>query len=399
MEPATARQSMKKRPHKAHYGAGRAGVGLFALTAFTMSGACAPGGRDLNEARYQPSDCQRIDLVSPSGDKIVGAEDLAVNRRDGVLYISAYDRRAVEKAIDKRAASLPEGGLYHVPLPALRDATRRKTATINVLRLIEPSALRNGLRPHGISYDEDAQSLAVINRGYEKAGKKWRMTPKILRVSTTANVEEITAKLEDSVEAAHCAANDLWTDESGLLSTFDHAACDWRSGIEDVLGFQRSGVADGDRIVFNRAGLANGIARLKNGQTIVAATRQKALLFIRSGANRAVWRVKLPGGPDNLTMTPDGFLIAAVHPSLMRMGLHRKLDIGRAPSRLIEVDPETGAIELLFDDPKGAQFTAATVGVEAGGLLIAGSVTDAGLLVCTTRDAPDGAGQALRDDG
>ena len=66
----------------------------------------------------------------------------------------------------------------------------------------------------------------------------------------------------------------------------------------------------------------------------------------------------------------------------MLMALHRRLGIGRAPSRIIKANPQTGAVEILFDDPDGALFSAATVAVEWAGALIAGSVTDEGLLVC-----------------
>jgi len=60
----------------------------------------------------------------------------------------------------------------------------------------------------------------------------------------------------------------------------------------------------------------------------------------------------------------------------------RRLGIGAAPSRIVEADPSTGRVDILFDDPKGKTFSAATVAVETRDGLIAGSVLDEGVLVC-----------------
>ena len=50
----------------------------------------------------------------------------------------------------------------------------------------------------------------------------------------------------------------------------------------------------------------------------------------------------------------------------------------------ITVRPD-GEVEILFDDPRGDTFSAATVAVLQDGRLIAGSVRDSGLLICDAR--------------
>jgi hypothetical protein len=62
--------------------------------------------------------------------------------------------------------------------------------------------------------------------------------------------------------------------------------------------------------------------------------------------------------------------------------MQRRLRIGRGASRIISADPETGKTVLLFDDPKAALLSAASVGVETEGMLIIGSAIDEGLVVC-----------------
>jgi hypothetical protein len=87
-----------------------------------------------------------------------------------------------------------------------------------------------------------------------------------------------------------------------------------------------------------------------------------------------------------LTLAEDGRLIAAVHPSMLAIGLSRKLGIGRSGSRIVSFAPDTNTISVLFDDPKGAVISAATVGLLVDDALIIGSVIDDALAVCRRED-------------
>jgi hypothetical protein len=106
----------------------------------------------------------------------------------------------------------------------------------------------------------------------------------------------------------------------------------------------------------------------------VAETRSNRLLRPDGSA------VDLPGAPDNLTASTEG-LVIALHPSLLRLWPYLAGWSEHAPTRIALVR-DGGAVELLYDDPAGARFSAATTAVLADGRLIAGSVRDAGLLVC-----------------
>ena len=91
--------------------------------------------------------------------------------------------------------------------------------------------------------------------------------------------------------------------------------------------------------------------------------------------------MEVPGGPDNLNWDGLGGLIVALHPSLFRVGAYLYGYNDTAPSRIVRVDLDRN-LEVLFDDPAGALFSGASVAVLSGGVLVAGSVRDAGLLVC-----------------
>lgn len=337
--------------------------------------ACAQ--EDLGPVRYAGEQCRRLVLIDENtGAHLRGVEDIELDRQMKRLYLSAYDRRAVEKAVRKRAPELPQGGVYAVSLDALFD---QAAESVTVAPLVSPGDIAGGLRPHGLSFDAANHELVFINRAYQRMNGKWTMTPRLQRIG--ANGEVFVGGTEDAL----CTANDVLVTEQQVFTSFDHSACGWRAGLEDVFNLKRSGVASNHRgPVYNEAAFANGLTRTISGKIVLAATREKALLFMneRSNGVEAAARVELPGGPDNLSISYDGGVVAAAHPNLMRLGLNRRMGIGKAPSRIVKVDPETGGVDILFDDPKGALFSAATVGIETQRGLVAGSVTDKGVLVC-----------------
>lgn len=341
-----------------------------AMSALVVAGCSAPVSQ---APKYAIGDCARVALVDPSGAHVGGAEDLAVDPERGRLIVSAYDRRAVAKAV-KGAMTVPEGGLYAV---SLVDLAKDEAAAAPI---VASGAVAGGLRPHGLAYVPQTDEIAFINRGYHRVDGKWRIEETLQRVSARDGALV-------SVEPARCAANDLLADETGLIVSFDHGACDWRRSLEDTFALRRSGVGHEDgAALYSGASYANGVIDTEKGLAL-AATRENALLIL--GGDSALdetSRVKLPGGPDNLTHGAGGSVIAAVHPSMARLAGALKLGWGKAPSRVVEVDPATTKVQLLFDDRSGKVFSGATVALERDGKLILGSATDEGLLVCHAAD-------------
>lgn len=349
-------------------------IGAAALCASCAAQSSVPA----SPPTYAAESCSRVALVdAASGERIRGAEDLAVDSGGDRLIVSAHDRRAVARAVWAQAAQAPQGGVYAVAFDVLRAGAGEAAAS----PLIAAGAVAGGLRPHGVVYIPQTDEIAFVNRGYQKINGRLRLQSNIVRAS---------AREDGSVHAdapSHCAANDLIADDVGLLVSFDHGACDWRRSVEDVFRLRRSGVADAKgAALFDSAAYANGLARLDDGALAIGATRENALLILAGpGDMNETRRIALPGGPDNLTTSGEK-IIAAVHPSTMRLAAALRLGLGKAPSRVVKVDPASGAMELLFDDPTGRVFSGATVAVEREGALILGSATDEGLLVCRSAE-------------
>ena len=343
--------------------------------ALALLSGCAQ--EEIGEARYGHDQCQRVALVDAvTGEAIRGAEDFALDPAHGRLFFSAYDRRAVEKAARKNASVLPNGGIYSIAIDSVFDG---EVNTITVAPLAAPGDFAGGLHPHGISYDRENHELVFINRTYQRINRKWVMTPRLQRIGANGEI------FVGAPSAAPCAANDVLVTNQQTFTSFDHGFCGWRAGFEDIFNLKRSGLAlNGVANIFDRAGFANGLARSASGDIILSATRENALVLFKelSGAVEEKARIDLPGGPDNLSVAFDGGIIAATHPSLWRLGLNRKFGLGKAPSRIVKVDADKGDVENLFDDRSGKLFSAATVAVETKDGLVAGSVTDAGMLVC-----------------
>ncbi|MFZ5617940.1 MAG: hypothetical protein ACOZAA_11555 [Pseudomonadota bacterium] len=335
------------------------------------------------EALYDAGKCRRVTIVdAENGAAVVGAEDLAFDRVSRRILISAYDRRKVEREVKSAAFDIAQGGVYSAPIASLAgDET-----TLTLASIIARDSVGGGLRPHGLSFDPGRREIAFINRSYQRIDDKWRMTARLERADADGAV------FVGEGRAPRCSANDVATLGETTLVSFDHASCGWRGGVEDIFASRASGVAtaDGER-VFDGVRHANGVAALSSGELALAATRDREILVLTTeGEGLSVERkFPLPGAPDNLTVSSNGDIVAALHPSLLAIGMQRRLGLGRSGSRIVRVDPETGETTLLFEDRRAKLFSAATAAVEEEGLLAIGSVADSGLVVCKrSNEAP-----------
>jgi len=317
-------------------------------------------------ARFGPEACRNVALTdAATGQPIRGVEDIA-RTPGGDLILSAYDRLAAEAALGAGRRP-PDGGLYRLPPQALDQPQ-----PIALSPLIPAQVLGGGLHPHGIAMAGD--DLLVINRRLADPGR----SVAVLRLSLGPEDARLSERV---VSDGLCAANDLVARPGGAWITLDREGCRRRT-LGDLLDLSTGRVValSGRRITSLADGFAhpNGIlASPAIGETapIVAETRAGRL---RLPGGRTV---DLPGGPDNLS-TSEGRIVAALHPSLLRLALYRYGWAGRAPLRVVSV-AASGEVEILLDDPSGRLFSAATVALWAGpGRLVAGSVRDDGLLIC-----------------
>ncbi len=327
------------------------------------------------DARFAAADCTRAELIDTgTGAPIRGVEDIAA-LPDGTLYLSAQDRSAAEAAA-VAGKPIPRGGLYRTRASALERFGPHRLAPI-----VAPERVAGGLHPHGI--DAVPGKLAVINRQITARGPAGR------DLIVYALVGDEVRQLRRYRHPAFCAANDvaLWGLRAFL--TLDRRGCPGTDPAEMVLAsasgrLMAIGIRDrsGGRPqeVAGALSYPNG-ALARAGEITVAETRGERLAVLSRQGDR-LREIALPGAPDNLTETADGRIVAALHPDLLRLALYRAGWLARAPSRIVAVDPGTGAVEVLLDDPSGTLFSAATVAVLSEGRLVAGSVQDTGLLTC-----------------
>ena len=316
-------------------------------------------------ARFAPEDCRRMALTDTgSGRELVGIEDMALLPGGDTLILSALDRLAYAR----RPRDAPEGGLYEVSLKRLAAGEAWASP------IVRPGAVKGGLFPHGVAVSSDGERLAFINRGRDG-------TVSIVGGSLRRGAFDLRTTRSDP---EFCRANDLAFFGDGAMNlrvTLDRGDCGlaWAdlkpsSTSGRVVSVNLDGLAP---LKIEQTGLsfANGIAGL-----YVAETRASRL------SHRLDRPLDLPGGPDNLTWDGLGGLIAALHPSLFRLAAYRYGYHDTAPSRIIRVDLDR-TVEVLFDDTGGEVFSGASVAVLSGpalsgGVLVAGSMRDAGVLVC-----------------
>ena len=346
--------------------------------------------------------CQRVALVDArDGTAVVGAEDLALDSEAGRLYLSAFDRWALEDALAADAETLPQGAIYAMALADLED--RPET-----LRLT-PVATGAGadFHPHGIDLyrGADGAFLFAVNHRHVRDAGTWTRRTRLDRFRIS---DEGLAPAGGTGDPRLCQANDVAAlSAEDALVTRDHGRCTaWGRLMEDVLGLREAEVVlaalpgaphetlrEGGTVtpLTSDLGFANGLALSPDGRRLaVAATRQKhvrlyeAAPLLNPEIPAAPLEMRVAGGPDNLSWDREGRLLAALHPSLLEVGLAHGRWFGRrrAGTRVIALDPATGATELLLDDPEGTRLNTGTAVVATGPWLIVSSVLDDALLVC-----------------
>lgn len=331
-------------------------IALLALVAGCGREAAGP-------ARFALADCRVVPAVdSVTGTPIAGIEDIAIAGER--LILSAHDRLAVRRA--RTGAPVPEGGLWSLPLGSLAEPAPRAA------RLLSERAVAGGLRPHGIA--ADGERLAVVNR---RLGADGRIDPVVLELDLSGPEARIAGIQRGP---GFCALNDVGFWQGTILATRDRSRCP-ANMLGELFVPRESGslVALDDagmRVLADGLAFANGVAVLPDGMIAVAETRA-GRVRLSDGRMLAV-----PGHPDNLTVVANGRLVVGVIPSLWRFGLHLLGLRERAPSRVVALDPASGAVEWLHDDPEGRLLPGITVGLLADGMLVAGAVRAPGLLVC-----------------
>ncbi|MDF1731737.1 MAG: hypothetical protein P1U49_09565 [Minwuia sp.] len=395
-----------------HHGiVGAARLALIALATALIS--AVPSARTADAA-----DCREVHLTDAStGAVLRGIEDLAWHAPSKRILLSAHDRWADEDA-DEPVAN----GIYAISFPRLKREFIEVSRPIDlpVPNLTELFQEDQVLHPHGFTlWEPELPKAGFLD---QRIGKQTgRLMVINHREMGTARRDDGTAgtsievffvapngALDHEGTYSHpdiCAANDLDAlDENTAIVSLDRGACGGISAFfELLLGQKRSKIAmvdltraDAPEILDDRMAFANGvhIDRGEKPTVYVAETqadRIRAYELIDGRLKRPARSIPVPGGPDNLDMDMDGNLLTAVHPDTMDLYFYmRKWPFfSSAPTRLISLDPDKpDSCTLLHDDPDGDPVSGATGVLRIDGMLIAGSVTDDGLLLCRAPAKP-----------
>jgi hypothetical protein len=345
----------------------RRGLALLAAALFAVTADAA-----------ELADCLAVRPVDAAGRAVVGVEDMAHDAARDRLILSAYDRRAVARALGQGAPP-PAGGLYALPLDRLR------AGEVPVDRLAVQGLPEGGLRPHGLALADD--TLAVVNRTVADGA----IVPVVDRFTLAAEALVHRRRLADP---RLCRPNDVtFAGDGRLLVTNDRGACAgpalWWERLANrpwsfVLAFD-----DGAATVAARGfRFANGVVAAPAG-VVVAATRGRRLHHLADGATTA-----LPFAPDNLTVAADGAIWAAGPVSLWRYAAFRAGWLASpGASGVARLAPD-GAV-ATFALP-AAELRGATVALQLGGRVLLGAAYDDRLALCRRPAAQAGVGRASR---
>ncbi|MBI3770177.1 MAG: SMP-30/gluconolactonase/LRE family protein [Deltaproteobacteria bacterium] len=303
---------------------------------------------------------------------VVGAEDLTIHPRTGVVYLSAYDRRAV-------AAGGPANGAIYA-----YDLNTPSARPVKVSPDVGPD-----FRPHGISLyvaPDGTSTLFVVNH----AGG--RNTIEVYDVGDTRLTHRTT--LSDPLLVS---PNDLLAvSPTQVYVTNDHRyAAGVLHTIEDYFRRPWANVVLWDGHTFREVAggirIANGINQSPDGKTVyvVSTIGQAVRVYDRDAASGGLtFRSEIPldSGGDNVDVDADGTLWIGAHPQLLTLVRYMNGGTPRAPSQILHVTPRSGGAEVneVYLD-LGEQISGASVGAVRGKRLLIGPIADSKFLDCQMR--------------
>jgi len=340
-------------------------------SAMVVVGAAALAVRDMMLGGVFDA-VQSVPLACEAIPGVVGAEDIAIDAKSGLLFASAADRRHPGAGSD---------GIY-------------------MLRLADPKAgftklggAPSQFHPHGISLFRGADGALTLMAVNHMAADRHAVD--IFGVSVkdgTAAMTEIGDIQSDKLVhpndiAAVGPAQFYVTNDHGSRTALGAQA-------EDYLTLPRADVLYYDGMVFKEAAsglvLANGIAVSREGGLVYVAetTMRRIRTFSRdafSGRLTPHDTFALPTAPDNIDVAADGALWVAGHPKLFGLLAYMGDASKPSPAQILRVATAGGmprSARVVYADAGGREIAAASVGAAAGKTLFIGAIFDAKVLAC-----------------
>ena len=320
--------------------------------------------------------CERV-AVAP------GTEDVTIDPRTGLVFVSATERRPRESEPDDGIPDneISDNGIYVFPLDE-PEALRRVSVDAPV-----------DFRPHGISrWRGEAADGAPITRLFVISHPDSGHQVLIYDVAEDGRLAHVRTVTDPALRSP----NDLVAvgpDQFYATNDLRFAGA-WMGVVEAFFALPLGSIAYFDgakgRIAAGRLAFANGIATDGTGETLYASALfgRKVHVFDRdaeTGALTRTRRIPVPLGLDNIEIAPDGDLLIGGTPDIFAFRDHRDDANALAPSQVVRVDPEAGTHETIFYSG-GEAISASSVGAVHDGRLVVGAVYDPHVLVCPLQD-------------
>jgi arylesterase/paraoxonase len=337
-------------------------IGAFALRLLWLGGAFT---------RIAPHFAGTCRLV----DGPVGPEDITINQRTGVAYISASDRRAL------LAAKPVPGAIWSYDLTAPAAAPVNLTPDAGV-----------AFQPHGISLwvePDGSETLFIIN--HPVPGRGWPAHVVEIADLRSGHLQH-RATLSD---ARLVTPNDLVAvgiDRFYLTNTHAHPP-GFRQNLETYLQLRGANVLfygpSGFRVAVADLVFPNGINVSPDGHTVYVATVTKRSVLVydrdpRSDALTLRGEIPTGSGNDNIEVDAEGTLWIGSHPKLFAVPKHMADPSVPAPAQVLRIAAGTTKVDEIYLSD-GHPTSAASVGARYRDRLLIGQIFGRGFLDCEMR--------------
>ena len=305
---------------------------------------------------------------------VLSSEDITINPKTGMAFISSADRRARWSSINH----VQKGAIYGFDLKARDPELVNLTADFS-----------KEFNPHGIGLwiGENEKSLFVVNH---------RRDGHFVEIFDFKNNRLIH---RESIEGAlmHSPNDVIPVGPRAFYVTNDHGNTSKLGRLlEEYLQLARSLVLyyDGNdfRIVAEGLAYSNGINLSPDGKTVyVAATvGQEICVYDRDkGTGDLALRhtIELGTGPDNIEVDESGNLWIGCHPKLLTFVKYSKDSQELSPSQVLKITvqkPGSYAIDEIYLN-NGKPLSGSSVAAVYKDTLLIGSVFDTRFLLCKLR--------------
>jgi arylesterase/paraoxonase len=306
----------------------------------------------------------------------VGPEDLTIHPRTGVVYVSAYDRRAAF------AGQPVPGGIYAYEL----------ADPVGQLVNLTPDADVT-LQPHGLSLWVGAAGRAVlfvINHPPPGTGlpahtvEVFELEGDVLRHRESLSDPELLVMPNDivAVGANRFYLTNTHRNPPGRAQT-----------LETLLRRPGANVVHYDgarfRVAVPDLVYPNGINASRDGRTLYVATTtpRRLLVYARDPETETLSlreEVFAGSGLDNVEVDADGDLWIGAHPKMLAVAAHRDDPSQPSPSQVLRVSPRPDggyAVDEIYLSA-GDELAAASVAARRGQRLVIGQIFGDGILDC-----------------